>query len=202
MSPSPPGIIRTALPNMDRELQDQYVLVIQARDMEGQMGSLSGSTSVTVTLTDVNDNPPRFAHSKRMMFVMGFFPSSSSPWNELYLSSWMLNHICMSYFSSDCTCYSWRCFWLCCDWINWWVYSVLGLVSCLILVVILCCVLFLSPLIIVCVLLLFRDVHLLFLFLSVVIFWVRLSRYVLSFFCISSTSCVYRVLLNCWMSHS
>uniref|UniRef100_A0A8C2XDF1 Cadherin 7 n=1 Tax=Cyclopterus lumpus TaxID=8103 RepID=A0A8C2XDF1_CYCLU len=53
------GVIRTALPNMDRETRDQYVLVIQAKDMVGQMGGLSGTTSVTVTLTDVNDNPPR-----------------------------------------------------------------------------------------------------------------------------------------------
>uniref|UniRef100_A0A665X9U2 Cadherin domain-containing protein n=1 Tax=Echeneis naucrates TaxID=173247 RepID=A0A665X9U2_ECHNA len=58
------GVIRTALPNMDRETRDQYVLVIQAKDMVGQMGGLSGTTSVTVTLTDVNDNPPRFTHSK------------------------------------------------------------------------------------------------------------------------------------------
>ncbi|XP_073797427.1 cadherin-7-like isoform X2 [Danio rerio] len=64
------GIIRTALPNMDRELRDQYVLVIQARDMEGQMGGLSGSTSVTVTLTDVNDNPPRFAHKRYEFSVL------------------------------------------------------------------------------------------------------------------------------------
>lgn len=49
---------------MDRETRDQYVLVIQAKDMVGQMGGLSGTTSVTVTLTDVNDNPPRFSHSK------------------------------------------------------------------------------------------------------------------------------------------
>ncbi|XP_041100351.1 cadherin-7-like [Polyodon spathula] len=54
------GIIRTALPSMDREAKDQYLLVIQAKDMVGQMGGLSGTTSVTVTLTDVNDNPPRF----------------------------------------------------------------------------------------------------------------------------------------------
>lgn len=58
------GIVRTALPNMDREMRDQYVLIIQAKDMVGQMGGLSGSTSVTVTLTDVNDNPPRFSRSK------------------------------------------------------------------------------------------------------------------------------------------
>uniref|UniRef100_A0A3Q2DWN5 Cadherin 7 n=1 Tax=Cyprinodon variegatus TaxID=28743 RepID=A0A3Q2DWN5_CYPVA len=56
------GVIRTALPNMDRETRDQYVLVIQAKDMVGQMGGLSGTTSVTVTLTDVNDNPPRFSY--------------------------------------------------------------------------------------------------------------------------------------------
>lgn len=58
------GIIRTALPNMDRETRNQYVLIIQAKDMVGQMGGLSGTTSVTVTLTDVNDNPPRFSRSK------------------------------------------------------------------------------------------------------------------------------------------
>uniref|UniRef100_A0A4W3KHT0 Cadherin-12 n=1 Tax=Callorhinchus milii TaxID=7868 RepID=A0A4W3KHT0_CALMI len=54
------GIIRTALPNMDREAKDHYLLVIQAKDMVGQMGGLSGTTSVTVTLSDVNDNPPHF----------------------------------------------------------------------------------------------------------------------------------------------
>ncbi|XP_044223531.1 cadherin-7-like isoform X1 [Thunnus albacares] len=54
------GVVRTALPDLDRELQDQYLLVLQAKDMIGQMGGLSGTTSVTVMLTDVNDNPPRF----------------------------------------------------------------------------------------------------------------------------------------------
>ncbi|XP_050925727.1 cadherin-7 isoform X3 [Lates calcarifer] len=54
------GVVRTALPDLDRELQDRYLLVVQAKDMVGQMGGLSGTTSVTVTLTDVNDNPPRF----------------------------------------------------------------------------------------------------------------------------------------------
>lgn len=55
---------------MDRETRDQYVLVIQAKDMVGQMGGLSGTTSVTVTLTDVNDNPPRFTHSKTLVLVV------------------------------------------------------------------------------------------------------------------------------------
>lgn len=43
---------------MDREAKDQYLLVIQAKDMVGQNGGLSGTTSVTRDLTDVNDNPP------------------------------------------------------------------------------------------------------------------------------------------------
>ncbi|XP_071592734.1 cadherin-9 [Heliangelus exortis] len=57
------GIIRTALPDMSRENREQYQVVIQAKDMGGQMGGLSGTTTVNITLTDVNDNPPRFPQS-------------------------------------------------------------------------------------------------------------------------------------------
>uniref|UniRef100_A0A672JAY0 Cadherin 7 n=1 Tax=Salarias fasciatus TaxID=181472 RepID=A0A672JAY0_SALFA len=71
------GVIRTALSNMDRETRDQYVLVIQAKDMVGQMGGLSGTTSVTVTLTDVNDNPPRFTHSNYQYTVLESLPVQS-----------------------------------------------------------------------------------------------------------------------------
>jgi len=58
------GIIRTALPNMNRENREQYQVVIQAKDMGGQMGGLSGTTTVNITLTDVNDNPPRFPQKR------------------------------------------------------------------------------------------------------------------------------------------
>lgn len=58
------AIIKTALPNMDREAKEEYFVVIQAKDMGGHMGGLSGTTTVTITLTDVNDNPPKFAQSK------------------------------------------------------------------------------------------------------------------------------------------
>ncbi|XP_057642639.1 cadherin-24 [Chionomys nivalis] len=57
------GVIRTAIPNMDRETQEEFLVVIQAKDMGGHMGGLSGSTTVTVTLSDVNDNPPKFPQS-------------------------------------------------------------------------------------------------------------------------------------------
>uniref|UniRef100_A0A674PNE5 Cadherin-10 n=1 Tax=Takifugu rubripes TaxID=31033 RepID=A0A674PNE5_TAKRU len=54
------GLIKTALPGMDREVKENYQVVIQAKDMAGQMGGLSGTTTVSITLSDVNDNPPRF----------------------------------------------------------------------------------------------------------------------------------------------
>uniref|UniRef100_A0A674N811 Cadherin-10 n=1 Tax=Takifugu rubripes TaxID=31033 RepID=A0A674N811_TAKRU len=61
------GTIKTALPGMDREVKEHYQVVIQAKDMAGQMGGLSGTTTVSITLSDVNDSPPRFAnHSFRV----------------------------------------------------------------------------------------------------------------------------------------
>uniref|UniRef100_A0A667XM45 Cadherin 6 n=1 Tax=Myripristis murdjan TaxID=586833 RepID=A0A667XM45_9TELE len=57
------GLIKTALPGMDREVKEHYQVVIQAKDMAGQMGGLSGTTTVSITLSDVNDNPPRFTKS-------------------------------------------------------------------------------------------------------------------------------------------
>lgn len=49
---------------MDRETQDEYLVVLQAKDMGGHLGGLSGTTTVTVKLSDVNDNPPHFRRSK------------------------------------------------------------------------------------------------------------------------------------------
>ncbi|KAI1902264.1 hypothetical protein AGOR_G00042910 [Albula goreensis] len=63
------GQIRTALPNMNRETRAHYQVVIQAKDMAGQMGGLTGTTTVNITLTDVNDSPPRFPHSSYHLSV-------------------------------------------------------------------------------------------------------------------------------------
>uniref|UniRef100_A0A3B3ZEW6 Cadherin domain-containing protein n=1 Tax=Periophthalmus magnuspinnatus TaxID=409849 RepID=A0A3B3ZEW6_9GOBI len=54
------GVLRTAVPDMDRESRDEYLVVLQAKDMGGHLGGLSGTTTVTVKLSDVNDNPPHF----------------------------------------------------------------------------------------------------------------------------------------------
>uniref|UniRef100_A0A8C2GCA7 Cadherin 24, type 2b n=1 Tax=Cyprinus carpio TaxID=7962 RepID=A0A8C2GCA7_CYPCA len=63
------GILRTAVPDLDREVQDQYLVVLQAKDMGGHLGGLSGTTTVTVRLTDVNDNPPHFVQSSWLFSV-------------------------------------------------------------------------------------------------------------------------------------
>ncbi|MBN3305026.1 cadherin-18 [Amia ocellicauda] len=63
------GVIRTALANMDREAREQYSVVIQAKDMAGQVGGLSGSTTINITLTDVNDNPPKFPQKNYQLYV-------------------------------------------------------------------------------------------------------------------------------------
>ncbi|XP_056439943.1 cadherin-18-like [Gadus chalcogrammus] len=63
------GIIRTALNNMDREAREHYAVVIQAKDMAGQVGGLSGSTTINITLSDVNDNPPKFPQKNYHQYV-------------------------------------------------------------------------------------------------------------------------------------
>ncbi|CAB1419511.1 unnamed protein product [Pleuronectes platessa] len=47
---------------MDREAREQYLVVVQVKDMLGLSGGYSTSTTVTVSLTDVNDNGPTFQH--------------------------------------------------------------------------------------------------------------------------------------------
>jgi len=57
------GVIRMTS-QMDRETKDQYLVVIQAKDMVGQAGAFSATATVTINLSDVNDNPPKFQQSE------------------------------------------------------------------------------------------------------------------------------------------
>lgn len=54
---------------MIRENREHYQVVIQAKDMAGQMGGLSGTATVNITLLDVNNSPPRFPHSKSLLLL-------------------------------------------------------------------------------------------------------------------------------------
>lgn len=53
---TPAGLVRTAK-LLDRETKAQFILTAIATDI----GGLSCTASVVVSLKDVNDNPPRFA---------------------------------------------------------------------------------------------------------------------------------------------
>ncbi|XP_026148456.1 cadherin-7 isoform X2 [Mastacembelus armatus] len=57
------GIIVTSWPKMDREVREQYLVVVEVKDMLGLSSGYSSSTTVTVSLTDVNDNGPTFQHN-------------------------------------------------------------------------------------------------------------------------------------------
>ncbi|NWV70732.1 CAD19 protein, partial [Malurus elegans] len=62
------GVIRMAS-QMDRETKDQYLVIIQAKDMVGQPGAFSATATVTINLSDVNDNPPKFPQRLYYMSV-------------------------------------------------------------------------------------------------------------------------------------
>ncbi|XP_069469754.1 cadherin-20 [Ambystoma mexicanum] len=72
------GVIRTALTNMDREARESYEVIVQAKDMGGQLGGLAGTTTVNITLSDVNDNPPRFPQKHYQMSVLESAPLTST----------------------------------------------------------------------------------------------------------------------------
>ncbi|KAL6039647.1 hypothetical protein STEG23_012574, partial [Scotinomys teguina] len=71
------GVIRISS-KMDRELQDTYYVIIKARDMLGQPGALSGTTTVSIRLSDINDNKPIFKESFYRFTVSESAPSGTS----------------------------------------------------------------------------------------------------------------------------
>ncbi|KAL1006772.1 hypothetical protein UPYG_G00076880 [Umbra pygmaea] len=71
------GVVRVSLAGMDREVRENYSVIIQAKDMGGQLGGLAGTTMVNITLSDVNDNPPMFDHKLYQMSVPETAPVGS-----------------------------------------------------------------------------------------------------------------------------
>ncbi|XP_025968594.2 cadherin-19 isoform X1 [Dromaius novaehollandiae] len=62
------GVIRMSS-QMDRETKDQYLVIIQAKDMVGQAGAFSATATVTINLSDINDNAPKFQQRLYYMSV-------------------------------------------------------------------------------------------------------------------------------------
>ncbi|NP_001116951.1 cadherin 4 precursor [Xenopus tropicalis] len=61
------GVINTVAAGLDREKVQQYTVVIQATDMEGNLNhGLSNTATAIITVADVNDNPPEFTNK---MFI-------------------------------------------------------------------------------------------------------------------------------------
>ncbi|CAN9506071.1 unnamed protein product [Ophioblennius macclurei] len=71
------GVVRVSLADMDREIKENYTVVIQAKDMGGQLGGLAGTTTVNIKLSDVNDNPPMFDQRLYQMSVPETAPVGS-----------------------------------------------------------------------------------------------------------------------------
>ncbi|KAK6299973.1 hypothetical protein J4Q44_G00300060 [Coregonus suidteri] len=71
------GVVRVSLAGMDREVRENYSVIIQAKDMGGQLGGLAGTTIVNITLSDVNDNPPMFDQKLYQMSVLESAPVGS-----------------------------------------------------------------------------------------------------------------------------
>ncbi|XP_068426959.1 cadherin-5 [Clinocottus analis] len=54
------GMITCKANNLDREDKSQYVVVVQAQDMRGMATGSTSTTSVTITIDDINDNIASF----------------------------------------------------------------------------------------------------------------------------------------------
>ncbi|KAM3927723.1 cadherin-19-like [Leptodactylus fuscus] len=63
------GIIRVAS-QIDRETKDQYHVIVQAKDMIGDAGALSATTTVVINILDVNDNAPKFQQKTYEMSII------------------------------------------------------------------------------------------------------------------------------------
>ncbi|NXP18169.1 CADH5 protein, partial [Scytalopus superciliaris] len=64
------GVISTTRPDLDRETQSTYEIIVKAKDAPGTSGDSSTAT-VIITLSDINDNFPVFKHLPENISVGG-----------------------------------------------------------------------------------------------------------------------------------
>ncbi|CDQ71139.1 unnamed protein product [Oncorhynchus mykiss] len=63
------GIITTKYENLDRETQSSYVVVVQAQDLRGLKQGGTATTSVSIAVSDINDNIATFTKSSYVFRV-------------------------------------------------------------------------------------------------------------------------------------
>uniref|UniRef100_A0A3P9J5W0 Cadherin-5 n=1 Tax=Oryzias latipes TaxID=8090 RepID=A0A3P9J5W0_ORYLA len=63
------GEISCKVNTLDRESRSQYTVVVKAQDLRGLASGITATTSVTITITDANDNTPSFRKPKYEMKV-------------------------------------------------------------------------------------------------------------------------------------
>uniref|UniRef100_A0A3Q2PL94 Desmocollin 1 n=1 Tax=Fundulus heteroclitus TaxID=8078 RepID=A0A3Q2PL94_FUNHE len=54
------GVITTVSNKLDRETKDKHMVTIEIRDLKGAPNGLFNTATATITLLDINDNPPTF----------------------------------------------------------------------------------------------------------------------------------------------
>ncbi|KAI3374326.1 hypothetical protein L3Q82_006166 [Scortum barcoo] len=57
------GVITTLTNTLDREVNEKQLVVVQIKDMNGAANGLFNTGTATITLSDINDNPPTFIKS-------------------------------------------------------------------------------------------------------------------------------------------
>ncbi|TDH01563.1 hypothetical protein EPR50_G00181480 [Perca flavescens] len=63
------GVISCKTNTLDRETKSQYVVVVKAQDMRGMATGSTATTSVTITITDTNDNIASFTRKTYELHV-------------------------------------------------------------------------------------------------------------------------------------
>ncbi|KAK5617769.1 hypothetical protein CRENBAI_000379 [Crenichthys baileyi] len=57
------GVITTVSNKLDRETKDTHRVTVEIRDLKGAPNGLSNTATATITLADINDNPPTFTQT-------------------------------------------------------------------------------------------------------------------------------------------
>lgn len=64
-------MISCKISSLDRERRNQYIVVVRAQDMRGMSSGSTATTSVSITITDINDNLASFVQSMELNLCAG-----------------------------------------------------------------------------------------------------------------------------------